>query len=182
MRDENDPLWWSCRQALVADPPLNLALVLGRARRARVHVEASDLGVAAVGDVDRFDVKYTMDELDRLIDAEEGTRSSGSIASRTRHQTWTTLDHVGNWDRSKLDLDGDDNWNETDEYDDTRTNNKVNELLTRDTDSNASVNYTLAYDAAGNLTDDAESYEYVYDAFYRRIDLPARCPSSPAPL
>ncbi len=114
-----------------------------------------------------FDVKYTMDDLDRLIDAEEGTRSSGSIASRTRHQTWTTLDHVGNWSRSKLDLDGDDNWNETDEYDDTRTNNAVNELLTRDTDSNASVNYTLAYDAAGNLTDDGEDYEYVYDAFNR---------------
>ncbi len=114
-----------------------------------------------------FDVKYAMDDLDRLIDAEEGTRSGGSVTSRTRHQTWTTLDHVGNWGRSKLDLDGDNNWNETEEYDDTRTHNAVNELETRDTDSNASVNFTLAYDAAGNMTDDGEDYEYVYDAFYR---------------
>jgi RHS repeat-associated protein len=29
------------------------------------------------------------------------------------------------------------------------------------------VNFTLAYDAAGNMTDDGEDYEYVYDAFYR---------------
>jgi RHS repeat-associated protein len=43
----------------------------------------------------------------------------------------------------------------------------VNELETRDTDSNASVNFTHAYDAAGNMTDDGEDYEYVYDAFYR---------------
>jgi RHS repeat-associated protein len=119
-----------------------------------------------------FDVKYTMDDLDRLIDAEEGTRSGASITSRTRHQTWlhsgtSQLGHTGNWTRSKLDLDGDDNWNETNEYDDTRTHNAVNELTARDTDSNSSNNYTLTYDAAGNLTDDAESYEYEYDAFNR---------------
>jgi YD repeat-containing protein len=119
-----------------------------------------------------FDVKYTMDDLDRLIDAEEGTRSGSSIATRTRHQTWlqsgtSQLGHTGNWVRSKLDLDGDDNWNETDEYDDTRTHNAVNELTARDTDSNGSSNFTLSYDAAGNLTDDGEDYEYEYDAFYR---------------
>jgi RHS repeat-associated protein len=119
-----------------------------------------------------FDVKYTMDDLDRLIDAEEGSRSSGSITSRARHQTWlqggtSQLSHTGNWARSKIDLDGDDNWNETDEYDDTRTHNKVNELTARDTDTSGSNNYTLSYDAAGNLTDDGESYKYEYDAFNR---------------
>jgi RHS repeat-associated protein len=119
-----------------------------------------------------FDVKYTMDDLDRLIDAEEGTRSGSSITSRTRHQTWlqsgtSQLSHTGNWARSKLDIDGDDNWNETDEYDDTRTHNKVNELTARDTDTNGTNNYSLSYDPNGNLTDDAESYEYEYDAFNR---------------
>jgi hypothetical protein len=43
----------------------------------------------------------------------------------------------------------------------------VNELTARDTDSNSSNNYTLTYGATGNLTDDAESYEYEYDAFNR---------------
>ena len=43
----------------------------------------------------------------------------------------------------------------------------MNELLTQDTDSNGTANYTLAYDAAGNLTDDGQSYKYEYDAFYR---------------
>ncbi|MCC6969121.1 MAG: hypothetical protein IT434_02770, partial [Phycisphaerales bacterium] len=40
------------------------------------------------------------------------------------------------------------------DVDDTRTHNAANELLTRDTDSNSSVNYTLTHDAVGNLTDD----------------------------
>jgi len=114
-----------------------------------------------------FDVKYTMDDLDRLVDAEEGTRSGSSITSRTRQQTWTTLDHVGNWDVSKLDLNGDGDFTDTDELNETRVNNTVNELSSRDTDSNGTPNFTLAYDAAGNMTDDGEDYEYEYDAFYR---------------
>src|SRR5262249_40194337 len=119
-----------------------------------------------------FDVKYTMDDLDRLIDAEEGTRSGSSITSRTRHQTWlqsgtSQLGHTGNWNRCKLDLDGNDNWSGTNEYDDTRAHNAANELTARDTDSNGTSNYSLSYDPAGNMTDDGETYKYEYDAFYR---------------
>jgi RHS repeat-associated protein len=118
------------------------------------------------------DVMYTMDDLDRLIDAEEGTRSGSSITSRTRHQTWlhsstSQLSHTGNWTRSKLDINGDDDWSDTDEYDDSRTHNTVNELTARDVDSDATDDYTLSYDAAGDLTDDGEDYKYEYDAFYR---------------
>ena len=51
--------------------------------------------------------------------------------------------------------------------DDTRTFNDANELLTRDTDSNASVNYTLVYNKDGELTDDNKDYKYVYDGFGR---------------
>jgi hypothetical protein len=50
-----------------------------------------------------FDVKYAIDSLDRLTDADEGTLSSGSITSRTRRQEWTTLSRTGNWNLSKLD-------------------------------------------------------------------------------
>ena len=113
-----------------------------------------------------FDVEYTMDDLDRLIDAEEGTWNGSAITTRTRHQVWT-LGHTGNWDVGKLDLDGDDNWNETDEYNDDRTHNAVNELTARDTDDNGTNDYSLTYDAVGNLTDDDEEYEYVYDPFGR---------------
>jgi len=119
-----------------------------------------------------FDVKYTMDDLDRLIDAEEGTRSGGAITSRTRQQSWlhsgtSELGHTGNWKRSKLDLNGDGDFLDTDELDETREHNKVNELEARDVDSDASADYTLAYDAAGNMTDDGEDWKYEYDAFYR---------------
>ena len=40
------------------------------------------------------------------------------------------------------------------------------EIATRDLDSNPGTtgnNYTLTHDAAGNLTDDGSSYDYVYD-------------------
>jgi YD repeat-containing protein len=36
-----------------------------------------------------------------------------------------------------------------------------------DLDRRSESDYSLAYDAAGNLTDDGEDYEYEYDAFYR---------------
>lgn len=113
-----------------------------------------------------FDVKYTMDDVNRLTRAEEGTLGGGSISSRTRDEQWT-LNQTGNWDRDKVDLNGDGDFVDSGEVDDTRVHNAVNELQTRDTDSNSSVNYTLVYDGAGNLTDDNKDYKYEYDAFRR---------------
>ncbi|MCC6675503.1 MAG: RHS repeat protein [Phycisphaerales bacterium] len=112
-----------------------------------------------------FDVQYTMDNLNRLTKAEEGT-FSGSISNRSRQQLWT-LDQVGNQGRDKVDLNGDNDFVDSGEIDDTRTYNDPNELLTRDTDSNSSVNYTLVYNKRGDLTDDGKDYTYVYDAFGR---------------
>ena len=51
--------------------------------------------------------------------------------------------------------------------DDDRTHNDVNELTSRDIDDDSTPDYTLTYDANGNLTDDADSYEYEYDGFGR---------------
>jgi len=113
-----------------------------------------------------FDVIYTMDDLDRLERAEEGTISGGSITSRTRDQQWT-LTQTGNWNVDKVDLNGDGDFTDTDDLDDDRTHNDVNELTGRDIDDSGSDDYTLTYDAAGNLTDDGENYEYEWDAFYR---------------
>ena len=113
-----------------------------------------------------LDVSYTNDNLGRLTTAEEGTWGGSSISSRTRQQNWT-LDQVGNWEIAKLDLDGDNNWNETDEYDDARTHNVANELTARDTNDDATDDHDLVYDGVGNLTDDDEAYEYVYDVWGR---------------
>jgi hypothetical protein len=113
-----------------------------------------------------FDVLYTNDDLNRLKRAEEGTLSGGSISSRKRDQQWT-LTQAGNWELDKVDLNGDGDFVDPNELNDDRTHNDVNELTARDTDDNGTNNYTLAYDAAGNLSDDGESYEYEWDAFYR---------------
>jgi len=116
-----------------------------------------------------FDASYLIDDVDRLTRAEEGTWNGSSITSRTRDQQWT-LDQVGNWDEDKLDLNGDLDYTDTDEWDDCRTHNDVNELTGRDLDCTPGTggdNYALSYDAAGNMTDDAKDYKYEYDAFYR---------------
>ncbi|MGE3395176.1 MAG: RHS repeat-associated core domain-containing protein, partial [Steroidobacteraceae bacterium] len=60
------------------------------------------------------------------------------------------------------------------ELDDDSAFNAANEWLTRDTDSNSSVNYTLAHDAVGNMTDDGKDYTYVYDVFGRLVKVKAR--------
>jgi len=127
-----------------------------------------------------FDAKYTLDGLQRLTQTEEGTLSSGSITSKTRDQQWT-LSHTGNWDRAKLDLNGDGDFSDTSEHDDTRSHNAVNELTARDTDSNSSNNFTLTYDAAGNLRWRAlrvrcllpptQSQEHLYPSAGRRVPL-----------
>ena len=111
------------------------------------------------------DVAYANDDLNRLIDADEGTLSSGSIGTRTRRQQWT-LNQTGNWNRDKVDLNGDADYLDAGELDDTRTHNAVNELLTRDTNTSSPAEFSLTYDAAGNMTDDGV-YKYEWDAFYR---------------
>ncbi len=113
-----------------------------------------------------FDALYTNDSLNRLVRADEGTLSGGSITSRKRDQQWT-LTQTGNWELDKVDLNGDGDFVDANELNDDRTHNAVNELTARDTDDNGSDNYTFAYDEAGNLTDDGESYKYEWDAFYR---------------
>lgn len=118
---------------------------------------------------DAFGAAYTNDDLNRLIVSEEGTGSGGTISVTKRKQEWT-LTQTGNWTLDKLDLNGDGDWSDTDEWQDGRTHNTVNELTARDLDNNSGTsgnNYSLAYDAAGNLTDDGTDYEYEWDAFYR---------------
>jgi len=126
-----------------------------------------------------FDVLYSNDGLNRLTDADEGTLSGGggSISSRTRRQLWT-LSQTGNWPEMQLDLNGDGSYAGTDELDETRTHSLANEIITRDTNSSSPVEYTLAHDAVGNLTDDGQSWKYKYDAFGRLKELRKRSDDS----
>jgi len=124
-----------------------------------------------------FDVLYSNDGLNRLTDADEGTLSGGSITSRKRRQLWT-LSQTGNWPEMQLDLNGDGSYAGTDELDETRTHSLANEILTRDIDSDTSVDYTLAHDAVGNLTDDGQIWKYKYDAFGRLRELRKRSDDS----
>src|SRR5688572_3460520 len=105
-----------------------------------------------------------MDGLNRLTDAQWGTWGGASIGSEVRQRTWT-LDQVGNWDFDKLDLEDDNDYTGAGEYNEDRTHNDPNELLGRDVDDNGSDNYTLTYNKRGDMTDDGQHYEYVYDAF-----------------
>ncbi|MEE9131413.1 MAG: RHS repeat domain-containing protein, partial [Phycisphaerales bacterium] len=124
-----------------------------------------------------FDVDYTIDNLNRLQKAEEGTWNGSIITPRTRQQLWEdpsanpALDQLGNWTHVRLDLDGNNDFVGTNEYDDDRTHNIVNELTARDVDNDTTDDYTLVYDKLGELTDDKEFYEYKYDAFGRLIEV-----------
>ncbi|XVJ60748.1 MAG: hypothetical protein HEQ23_15715 [Tepidisphaera sp.] len=115
-----------------------------------------------------YDAKYDMDGLNRLIVADEGTLSSGTIGSRTRKETWT-LNQVGGWSTFTSDLNGDGSFTSpafgpSDEKNETRTFNTVNEMATR---VNNSVTKNPAYNANGQQTDDGVNYTYEWDAFGR---------------
>ena len=120
---------------------------------------------------------YSNDGLNRLTDADEGTLSGGSISSRTRRQLWT-LSQTGNWPEMQLDLNGNGTLTDTGDLDEARTHSLANEILTRDVDSNATVDYTLTHDAVGNLTDDGQTWKYTYDAFGRLKELRKRSDDS----
>jgi RHS repeat-associated protein len=121
----------------------------------------------------RFDVSYTLDGLNRVIRAEEGNWTGSAINNGTRDERWmdgsnnSSLSQTGNWGRHRLDLNGDGVFTGGGELDDTRTHNVVNEVTGRDTDTSGTDNYTLSYDANGNLSDDGKDYTYTYDAFGR---------------
>jgi RHS repeat-associated protein len=113
-----------------------------------------------------FDFLYSIDDLDRVTRAHRGTLSGGSISTAKQDQRWT-LDHLGNWSQNRFDLNGDGDFTDAEELDELRGHNAVNEILDRDTNGDSTPEFTLAYDAVGQLTDDGEDYKYTWDAFGR---------------
>lgn len=126
-----------------------------------VQDEVFNSGVSA-----DMDTEFTMDDLNRLTRAQWGTYTT-SITSEWRDTNWT-LDQVGNWEDVFLDLDADDTYDSgTGEYDDDRVHEQANNITTRDVDDDETIDYTLTYNKRGDITDDAEHFEYVWDAFGR---------------
>jgi len=110
-----------------------------------------------------FDNKHSYDNLNRLTASEQGHWSGSVITDDSEFRDWT-LDHAGNWTNERLNLNGDADFSDTDEYNDARTHNAANEItLLHGQDAGDG----LSYDANGNLTNDANSYKYAYDSFNR---------------
>jgi len=116
-----------------------------------------------------FDMEWTIDDLNRVIQAERGQWGGSSISTLAEDELWT-LTTVGGWDLHKLDIDGDGSFTGTGDLQVSGTLNLANELTARDEDDTPGTtgdNYTLTYTDRGDLKDDGKAYKYTYDAFGR---------------
>ncbi len=156
-----DDLWYKDLATDVAFFDLDISYDRGSNITAvvdNVHVDGSSNGL--------YDTSFTIDNLNRLTKSQWGDWNGTTLTNEQRETLWT-LTQTGNWDPHKLDLNNDNDYIDTGEFNDDRTHNDANELTGRDTDDNGTDDYTLVYDAVGNLTDDGENYEYEYDPFGR---------------
>ncbi|GAB4547573.1 MAG: hypothetical protein Tsb0013_07390 [Phycisphaerales bacterium] len=112
-----------------------------------------------------LDREFAIDGLDRVVNEERGTLSGGAITSALGFEG-KTYDLLGNWEASTLDLDGDKDFADAGEFSRTATFNRGNEQLTR-----SDLGSNFAYDDAGQMVDDGENYEYVYDAWGRLVEV-----------
>lgn len=78
------------------------------------------------------------------------------------------------WARIILDPNANGTFTDSGDLDETPSYNEANELTGRDTDSNASDNYTPVFDAVGNQTDDGKDYTYPYHVWGRLREVHAR--------
>ena len=113
------------------------------------------------------DQKFVYDELNRLVQFEEGTLSGTTISSRQQEQQWDR-DQLGNWTNFKeRDTDTGSTW----DTDEDREHNAANEITSID-----SVTTSVIHDAAGNMTripDLASGDEGIYDAWNRLVIIAA---------
>jgi RHS repeat-associated protein len=97
---------------------------------------------------------------------------SVNTSTFTRDEQWT-LSQTGNWHSRLLDLNGDGDGLDANEFTDAGTFNTANELTQRSLTGGVTATYTTTHDAVGNLTNlpggDGKDYRYEYDAFGRLI-------------
>jgi len=114
----------------------------------------------------RYSWALTVDDLNRLTDADQGLWGGSSMTTTYATEAWT-LDQLGNFDARQLDLNADGDFLDADELDEANTFNAVNELTARDTDDDGTDDFTLAYNDMGQLTAQGDGRQFVYDAFGR---------------
>lgn len=118
---------------------------------------------------DKYDYVYQYDALLRLVNAQAGTYSGGSIASRQLEQDWT-LDAMGNWSTFKeRDTDTGGSWDVTQLWD----YSSANEMTT----SISGPWNAPAHDLAGNMStmpqpaSPSNSYVLKWDAWNRLVEV-----------
>ena len=127
-----------------------------------------------VGSGQNLDEYYTYDNLNRLTVMQRGTLTgtppTGISGTPTAEQDWT-LDPTGNWNGFVTKASGSTTLNQS------RTQNKVNEIATITASGGTPVWAAPAYDAAGNMTTMPKpssltnSYTATYDAWNRMIQV-----------
>ncbi len=127
---------------------------------------------AGTNSIPGWDAKYTMDDLNRLIQAEEGTLSSGSISSRSRDEWWKQsggsagLSPTGTWLNHRPSRNGNLDGNGAFSFprvsvrrshDGPAPRGYNPSLLWSESQPTTSVSpvYSQTHDAAGRQTDDA---------------------------
>lgn len=135
--------------------------------------DAGNITQTTEGVLKRRDVVYTIDGLDRVTKADEGTIAGGgggaiSSGTRTRVEDWSSLSQTGNWLAFTRYLDdyGVKHVDAAGEF------SAANELLSRDLTPGASPSTPESvptYDLAGHQTGDGEHFTYTYDAWGRLV-------------
>lgn len=120
-----------------------------------------------------LDELYNYDGINRLKHMDRGTLngSKNAITNLQFAECWS-LDETGNWSNFRQDDSGNGTW----DLNQSRTNNKVNEI-TDITESTGPSWVTPAYSKAGNMTtipqpaDSTSSYTATYDAWNRLVKI-----------
>ncbi len=117
------------------------------------------------------DVKYTIDGLDRVAGAQEGTLTGSTISGQSRKEEWTSLSQTGNWLRFKRWMDDGAAGTVLDAEGQFSAANELNERDLTPGVNPTTPEATLAYDKAGNQTDDGQHFTYTYDAWGRLVEV-----------
>ncbi|MCX5647512.1 MAG: hypothetical protein NTX40_00200 [Planctomycetota bacterium] len=132
------------------------------------------------------DEKYAYDNLNRLTSYDRGTLSGGDITNKVRNEAWG-LSPTGAWNDYQIDANGDGDYSDTgtEEVDQDRTHNLVNEIwnatpgnaITEQADPQQTQWADPAYSARGNMTTVPKptaltsTYACKYDAWNRLTEV-----------
>ena len=116
-----------------------------------------------------LDRLFTIDGLARVPAEDRGELLNATTLNATVAYNNTTYDHLGNWRASLIDLNNDRDFTDPGEFNRSATFTIGNEQTPR-----SDLPPSFVYDKTGQMTDDAETYTYVYDAWGRLVEVATR--------